>query len=256
MEDVVLTPPSAQPISLSEAKAQSRVDTSDEDSLFSSYVQVATEQVESLLARSLVLQKRRTYLDYFPHTITLPTAPIREVASIVYVNQNGVETTLATSVYLVAKDGERARITPKDGQYWPVTESDPHAVRVEYFSGYSAPFVADFSNNRLTVANTGYSVGDSVYIWNSGGALPTGLTEGSYTVSAVTSTYIELTGASFSDAGTGTHFIGYMPERIKQCIQWLAGHLYENRAATTQVDVKELPLGLQVLLSGLQVVRF
>ena len=252
----MLVPPSAQPISLSEANAQSRIDTSYEDSLVSTYVQVATEQVESMLARSLIHQKRRAYLDYFPHTIVLPTAPIREIDSIRYVDQNGTDTLVASTVYDVAKEGERARITPKDGQHWPLAESQPNAVRVDYFSGYATPFVADDANNRLTVADTGYSVGDSVYVWNSGGDLPTGLTEGSYTVSAVTATYIELTGVSFSDAGTGTHFIGFLPERVKQCIQWLAGHLYENRAATTQVDIKTLPLGLQSLLSGLQVVRF
>jgi len=256
VNDILLIPPAAYPVSVSEAKAQSRITTNAEDSLVQIYIEAATEQVETILSRSIINQKRRTVLDCFYSTITPPNSPLLEVDSIRYINQNEVETLVDVAVYDVAKEGERGRITPKDGQNWPLAESRPNSVQVDYYAGYSTPFTADVQNNRLAVQKTGAKVGDSIYLWNSGGALPAGLVQGSYTITEVTATYIELQGVTITTAGTGTHFAGFLPAPIRQAIQWLAGHLYENRSASTIADVKTLPMGLESILAPFRVVRF
>lgn len=41
---------------------------------------------------------------------------------------------------------------------------------------------------------------------------------------------------------------GAVPERLKTALHLLTGHLYENREATTPLELHELPLGLQAVI--------
>lgn len=41
---------------------------------------------------------------------------------------------------------------------------------------------------------------------------------------------------------------GAVPERLKTALHLLTGHLYENREATTPLELRELPMGLQTVI--------
>jgi hypothetical protein len=95
--------------------------------------------------------------------------------------------------------------------------------------------------NPLTIYSGSFAADDVVRLSNSGGALPAGLEVRSdyYVVSASGST-IELAESLdgdalvFTDAGTGIHFIGEIPEPIRQAMKLIAGDMYENREASSE----------------------
>lgn len=265
MDDILLAPPTADPVSLAEAKDQIREDTNDsgQEDLINSNIKTSTEEAEDYLSRALINQKRALFMNCFPGCIETMRSPLIKVESIQYYDTNDTLQTLATTVYQVAKHGERAKITPKSGQYWPLTESKPHAVQVNYYAGYSTPFTADDTTDVITANDHGKLNGDIVRLWNTGGELPTGLSANVnyFVIDATANTFkVSLTsGGSAVDitaAGTGTNFAGHMPEKIKQYILWMSAHKYENREASTTESVKELPFGPDQLLGSLTVTRF
>ena len=66
MSLVIITPPATEPITLTEAKAQCRVDGTAEDALLTIYIQAAREQCERLIGRKLITQTVEQRLDAFP----------------------------------------------------------------------------------------------------------------------------------------------------------------------------------------------
>lgn len=265
MDDILLAPPTAYPVSLAEAKAQSREDTTDADqvALINAYIQSSTEQVENHLSRSLINQKRSLLMDQFPACINTMSSPFIKLDSIQYYDQNNTLQTLATTVYDVAKNGERASITLKSGQSWPLVESRPHAVQVNYYAGYSSAFTVDTGTDVITANNHGRSDGEIIRLWNSGGALPAGLSDvvNYFVINSTANTFeVSLTagGAAvdITSAGTGAHFAGFMPKPIKQSILWLVGDKHENREAATPEKLNTLPFGVDQLLAPYVVIRF
>ena len=67
MSPVLLASPSAEPVSLADAKAWLRIDTADEDSLVASLVPAARARVEAATRRLLVTQTWRLAFDAWPN---------------------------------------------------------------------------------------------------------------------------------------------------------------------------------------------
>jgi uncharacterized phiE125 gp8 family phage protein len=135
-------PPATEPITLTEAKAQLRLDTSDEDTFVSSLIAAARELVESDTWRQLVTATWIQYRQKFPaglRPIELDHPPLQTVSSITYYDTAGDEQTLSSATYHV--DGTRApgAIHLVNGNSWPATEPGrPNAVAVTYVAGYGA----------------------------------------------------------------------------------------------------------------------
>lgn len=133
----VTTPATAQPVSLTEAKAHLRVDSSDEDDLISALIEAATDWAQEYTRRAFVPASFRLGLDCFPaYGIRLPRNPVIRVDSITYLDEGGTERTLSTSEYLTDLDSEPARITPTYGNTWPTTRIQIGAVKVNFTAGY------------------------------------------------------------------------------------------------------------------------
>jgi len=106
------------------------------DPLLNILIQAARQHAETTLRRYIVTQTLDLHLDAFPcWTIKLP--PLQSVASITYVDSDGVEQTLAADQYLVDTTTEPARITPAYGLVWPVTQWRANAVKVRFVAGYT-----------------------------------------------------------------------------------------------------------------------
>jgi len=261
---ITLTGPGAEPITLTEAKAHLRVDGTDEDGLITALIVAAREHVENHTARVLVARSMRSYFPGFPARMDL-VAPLQSVASVKYLEDSaGTETTLATTNYVVDAYELPGVVTEAYSTTYPTTYDHPQAVRVAFTAGYVAPFTADTTTNVLTVSGRTYTDGDVVRLTNSGGALPTGLSAGTdyyvrdasgYTVKlAATSggTAIDITGA-----GTGTHFVGEIPQPIRAAMLLLIGHLYANREAVNVGNiVTTVPLAVDALLAPYRVAGF
>jgi len=150
----LITPPSAEPISLAEAKLHLRVDIADDDLLIGMLITAARQYAEQLTARSFITQQWRCTMDAFPgrqnvayvpwgvafsipdNAILLEKGPFQSIDSIQYVDMGGITQTMPSSDYIADLTGPLARITPKFGKIWPVTLPQIASVKVDFTCGY------------------------------------------------------------------------------------------------------------------------
>ena len=129
----------AKPVSLAEAKAQCRVDGSDDDVLITRLIGMATERAEALTGRVLVTQKLRLTLDGFPvDSLEVPCPPLASVQEVSYLDTAGARTVLAGTEYQVVTDELIGRLLPAWGKAWPSCRVVPGSVRVDCTAGYGA----------------------------------------------------------------------------------------------------------------------
>lgn len=126
-----------QPVSLELAKAQTRVDCTDEDGLIGGYISAATEAASDRLQRALVPTRYRLTVDSFPPAIELLLPPIVSVQSVKYLDEAGVQQTLDPQDYYLDKVSEPGYLVPAAGLAWPATQDRINAVEVEYTAGYA-----------------------------------------------------------------------------------------------------------------------
>jgi uncharacterized phiE125 gp8 family phage protein len=79
MPAILLVPPSAEPLSLAEAKAYLRVEHDADDAIIAALVAAARGHVEALTRRALLLQSWRVVLDAWPRDgrLSLRIGPLR-----------------------------------------------------------------------------------------------------------------------------------------------------------------------------------
>jgi uncharacterized phiE125 gp8 family phage protein len=128
-----------QPVTLAEAKAHLRVDTTDEDALITAFIVAATEMAEQHTGRALMTQTWDMTLDKFPDALELTRTPVQTITSVTYYDTAGALQTLAAPGYVLdAADGDDyAHITPAYGSEWPATRDQVNAVSVRYVAGYA-----------------------------------------------------------------------------------------------------------------------
>lgn len=135
----LVTGPSVEPISLSEAKLHCRVDVSDDDNLITGLVQAARGQAETITRRALITQTWKYIVDAFPSgdELVLPLAPLQSVTSITYKDKDGDTSTFSSGDYIVNTDTEPGKVVLGYGKSWPSTTLYPTgAVTVQFKAGY------------------------------------------------------------------------------------------------------------------------
>jgi uncharacterized phiE125 gp8 family phage protein len=137
----LVTPPTAEPVTLAEAKAQCRVDGSDSDTYIEMLITAAREWCELHDWRAYMPQTWELILDAWPSrgAIEIPKPPLQSVASIKYTNRSGVEATLDSGVYLVDTYSEPGWVVLKNDKAWPmVTLREINGVVVRFTGGYAS----------------------------------------------------------------------------------------------------------------------
>ena len=83
-------------------------------------------------------------LDAFPEddeAITLEMGPVATITSIKYTDTAGTEQTITSTDYALSLYGNANQVAPTYGDYWPLTQDIPNAVRIRYVTGYTtAPY--------------------------------------------------------------------------------------------------------------------
>lgn len=153
-----ITSPAAEPVALSEAKQQLRIDIDDDDDLLLGYIVAARQYVEKVTSRSIYNRTIKLTLDYFPWpdwetatgsshdaylgwyfrglSIRLPRPAVVSVESVQYIDDSGELRTLDPSTYVVDTVSEPARISPAPGYTWPYQQNyRPSQVVINYTSG-------------------------------------------------------------------------------------------------------------------------
>lgn len=152
-----ISAPSQDIIGLAEAKAQLKVDFSEDDELIELLVASVNQYFDGaagVLGRALVTQTWEVRLEDFwsrGNRIYLPLPPLRSVTSVKYLDDTNTEQTLSTSRYVVGgvfdssdspssplSSVHRGFIELADGATWPSVYDHPEAVRIRYVAGYGA----------------------------------------------------------------------------------------------------------------------
>lgn len=153
--------PTAEPISLADAKAHIRVDIADDDALITTLIQSAREYVEMRTGLSLMTQTWVLQLDRFPRSdrielwpavgspygaMLLPRRPVASVTGITWTDDSGNVNTVDPSTYLVDFVSENPRIALHVNDSWPSTSDSPGlaamaGVNVTFTAGYASAAV-------------------------------------------------------------------------------------------------------------------
>jgi uncharacterized phiE125 gp8 family phage protein len=136
---ILITAPTAAPVTLEETKQHLRVDHSDEDALITALITAATGHLDGwrgVLRRALVTQ---TWRQSFPEMtncgLRLDIAPVSSVASVTYYAPDGDTQTLAADQYQLLDDMSGGYVVPAVNAAWPATSTRADAVTVTYVAG-------------------------------------------------------------------------------------------------------------------------
>lgn len=129
-----------EPVTLAEAKLHLRVDHDDEDTLITNLIKVARELVEDATWRTLLTTTWELRLDNWPGMpLQMPKAPLQSIVSIKYMDEDGLETTVASTVYDADTYSEPGRLFFKKDQVWPsVNLYERGGVRIQFKAGWLA----------------------------------------------------------------------------------------------------------------------
>lgn len=250
------SPPMGEPISLTEAKLHLRVDGSTDDTLITSLIKAAREYCEAFQGRTYMATTFQMKMDDWPNdTMKMPNAPLWSVDSITYVDSGGTTQTCASTVYSIDKVAEPGILYVEYQQVWPSHRGTYNDITINFNAGYSASFTAA-DTDVCTCSSRTFANADKVRIYNSGGALPAGLsTDTDYYVRDISGSTFKLytaatggTAVNITDAGTGTHYIGCVPASIVAAMKLLIGHLYEHREMVSDIALNEVPFTVKHLL--------
>lgn len=137
---VRVTAPTVSPISLAEAKAQMRVEGSDDDTVIQRLIDSAVSfvDVQGALGRAMITQTWGQWLSPNPGTVLLMLGPVQSVSAIKYYDLNGDLQTATLSDFNVFGTPNRITVSPKPGKAWPTTQTRDDAIKIEYVVGYGS----------------------------------------------------------------------------------------------------------------------
>lgn len=135
--------PATEPITLTEAKAQCRVDTENttDDTYLTALIAKARTIWEKLANKRLITSTWDLKFDGFDTlecAVQIPFSPISSVTSIKYLATDGTLTTVSASLYVVDAASMPGRVYPAYAQLWPFTQDIPNSVTIRYVAGYGA----------------------------------------------------------------------------------------------------------------------
>ena len=141
----VVTPPSVEPVSLTEVKQHLRLTATGEEGVYTAeddklniFIQAAREQVEFITRRALNTQTWKIFIDRWPmsNELTLPFPPLISVTHVKYYETDDTENTFTD--YGVGT-GDPGRIVLDYGYVWPSKTLRPlNPIEIQFVAGYGA----------------------------------------------------------------------------------------------------------------------
>ena len=137
MSLVLNTPPAAEPVTLDQAKAHLKVDTSDDDALIAQLVTAARARAEWQTGRAFVTQDWTLWLDAWPlqGVVEIPLAPLQAVTSFTTYACDDSATVLDTGKYRVDANSEPGRVVLQPGVTLAALR-DINAIAITFTAGY------------------------------------------------------------------------------------------------------------------------
>ena len=137
----LVTGPTAEPVTLAEAKAHLRVDHAFDDALIAAQVAAARTHVETITGHRLLPQTWRLDMDAAPDApdLFLPLRPVTAISAVTYRDSLGQAQTMSSALYRTSipsgAPAMPARVWAIDG--WPDTDCGPGAFSIQFVVGYA-----------------------------------------------------------------------------------------------------------------------
>ena len=120
----LISPPAIEPVTLDEAKAHLKVDTTDDDTLITSLIAAARIRAEWLTRRAFITQSWMLWRDRWPcHRFEIPLPPLQNLTSITTYALDDTATVLDPALYRVDAAAVPARVA------WTETTVPPTNLR-------------------------------------------------------------------------------------------------------------------------------
>ena len=138
MSLTLITPPLSEPVTLAEAKAHLKVDTTADDALISSLIVAARARAEWHTGRAFVTQSWTLWLDAWPKSglIEIPLPPLQSVTQAATYALDDTRTVLDPSLYRVDLASAPARLALKETVVPPAILRTVNAVEIAFAAGY------------------------------------------------------------------------------------------------------------------------
>lgn len=271
----LVTPPSAEPVTIADAKTHARVENDVEDAIIGGYITAARSSAEMILRRALMPQTWRYALKNFPgrayyglgykdlldassyakwNHIDIPLPPLVSIVSFTYTDSAGNVLNMTQGFgnqvgnYLLGLESEPGRVTLPFAGIWPTTVLLPESpILITYICGYPA------FNGVVNVDVNGLAT------WVSGDKFDPGLA-GTWVnvggvslqcVTVISNTSMQLAATTNPVASNAPYTGNLIPMPIRLAILELVAHYYENREAVAAGKASwltEVPLGARNLL--------
>lgn len=137
----LITPPAIEPITLDEAKAHLKVDTSDDDALITRLIAAARARAEWHTGRAFVTQSWIFWLDEWPicGAVEIPLPPLQQVTAVTTYDRGDNAATLDPANYQVDAASQPGRLALKNGVVPPVANlRSVNAIAIAFDAGYGA----------------------------------------------------------------------------------------------------------------------
>lgn len=135
---ILLAGPAEEPVTLADARAQLRLDGTEENALVTALIAAARAALEAETRRALMTQSWRLVLDAWPQgAVRLPLAPLQAVIAVAIAGADGTMSTLDPESYDVAPAGDAPRLMPKAGAAWPQPALRLGGIAIDFTAGYA-----------------------------------------------------------------------------------------------------------------------
>jgi len=135
---VLTSGPAVEPVTLAEAKAHLRVDTTAEDTLIASLIVTSRLHVEAAAGLALITQGWSYFLDVWPPgpALKLPLRPVQAITAVRLYDESAVVTTLDPASYLLDGAGSPPRLVRQGAIVWPKPGRIANGIEVAFTAGY------------------------------------------------------------------------------------------------------------------------
>lgn len=137
---VLVTPPAAEPITLTEAKSHLNVTSSAKDTEITSLITTVRKVLERYLNRAILTQTWKVYADCWHNEMKIPYPRLQSVTHVKYYDGAGTLQTLsANDYYWVVTSDEPGRIVRKYNATYPeLQDGRPDRIEIQYVAGWLA----------------------------------------------------------------------------------------------------------------------
>jgi uncharacterized phiE125 gp8 family phage protein len=140
MSTILTTPPSVEPLSLTEAKAHLRITHNDDDTYISTLIISARRAVEQRFDICLLQQSWSVFVDEWPNLgeFKLPFFPVMSIADVKIYGDDDVAATLDPAHYYLDAVSRAARLVLRMGRIFPPPGRRANGIEIKVVTGFGA----------------------------------------------------------------------------------------------------------------------